>query len=572
MLVLIDPHIDSRAPITVSLPFQHDPLRTPALGLASRGLTWAALQGAPFDLLVVGGGITGAGVARDAALRGLRVALVEADDWASGTSSRSSRLVHGGVRYLEHGHLHLVFEASRERRTLLKIAPHLVRPLRFTWPVYAGARVPRWKLRAGLLAYDALSLFRNVGTHHGASRRNILQREPSMRSDGLVGGARYWDASTDDVRLTVANVLSAAEAGAVVMNHVAVRTFAHDASGRVHGAQLVDTTTGATVMVTARVVVNATGPWSDVTRRMDDGAEHAAVLGSKGVHIAVPRHLVPCQDALTLLHPDDGRVFFILPSPVHTIIGTTETPATAGPASVRANRADVAYLLRAANHFFPAVQLDATQVISAWAGVRPLVAHAGASANDASREHHIGVSASGLLSVTGGKLTTYRAMAAEIVDRVERAAGRTTLTASVTGDASLPGAGDLSHEREVHGALDMIPESALAEQLVRAYGDRWRMVWGLAEREPLLGDRLDPDLPYIAAEVVWAAVAEGAWTVADVLVRRMPIAYERQDAGRALAPAVAALLGRVHGWDDATVAAAAMAFDADASRLFGIDD
>jgi glycerol-3-phosphate dehydrogenase len=305
---------------------------------------------------------------------------------------------------------------------------------------------------------------------------------------------------------------------------------------------------------------------------MDDGAEHAAVLGSKGVHIAVPRHRVPCQDALTLLHPDDGRVFFILPSPVHTIIGTTETPATAGPSSVRANRADVTYLLRAANHFFPAADLDATQVISAWAGIRPLVAHAGASANDASREHHIGMSASGLLSVTGGKLTTYRAMAAEIVDRVERAAGRTTLTASVTGDASLPGAGDLSHEHEVQRAREMIPQSALAEQLVRAYGDRWRMVWGLVEREPLLGERLDPDLPYIAAEVVWAAVAEGAWTVADVLVRRMPVAYERQDAGRALAPAVAALLGRVHGWDDATVAAAAVGFDADASRLFGIDD
>ena len=555
----------------MSLPFQHDPLRTPALGLASRGLTWSALEAAPFDLLVVGGGITGAGVARDAALRGLRVALLEANDWASGTSSRSSRLVHGGVRYLEHGHLHLVFEASRERRTLLKIAPHLVRPLRFTWPVYRGARIPRCKLRAGLLAYDALSLFRNVGTHHGASRRNILQREFGLRSDGLQGGARYWDASTDDVRLTLANVLSAAEAGAVVMNHVAVSAFAHDANGRVAGAQVVDDTTGRRTTVAATVVVNCTGPWSDVTRRMDDGAEHTAVLGSKGVHIAVPHDRVPCQDALTLLHPDDGRVFFVLPSAVHTIIGTTETPATTGPASVRANRGDVDYLLRAANHFFPAAELSSGDVISAWAGIRPLVAHAGTTANDASREHHIGLSATGLLSVTGGKLTTYRAMAAEIVDAVERALGRRALTASVTGDATLPGAGDLSHEREVHAALDTIPESELAAQLVRAYGDRWRMVWGLAEREPLLGDRLDPDLPYIAAEVVWAAVAEGAWSVADVLVRRMPVAYERQDAGRVLAPQVAALLGRVHGWDNAAVTSATAAFDAEATRLFAID-
>ncbi len=556
----------------MSHPLQHDPRTAPGLGLASRAVAWARLHEGPFDLLVVGGGITGAGVARDAALRGLRVALVEGDDWASGTSSRSSRLVHGGVRYLEHGHLHLVFEASRERRTLLQIAPHLVRPLRFTWPVYRGARIPRWKLRAGLLAYDALSLFRNVGQHRGASRRDILQREPRLRAEGLVGGAQYWDASTDDVRLTIANVVSASEAGAVTLNHAAAVAFSHDVNGQLTGATVVDQATGAEVVVRAHVTVNATGPWSDVTRRLDDGVEHDAVLGSKGVHIAVPRDRVPCADALTLLHPDDGRVFFILPSPVHTIIGTTETPAENGPASVRANRSDVQYLVRAANYFFPTATLREGDVISAWAGIRPLVAHAGTTANDASREHHIATSASGLISVTGGKLTTYRAMASEIVTAVERALGRTTLTASVTSDAPLPGAGDLSHEMEVSAAQAIIPESETADQLVRAYGDRWRMVWGLCERELLLGDRLDPNLPYIAAEVMWAAVAEGAWTVADVLVRRMPIAYERRDAGRALAGAVAGILGRVHKWDAAAVTGATAAFDAEAARLFGIDE
>ncbi len=543
----------------------------PALGLASRAVSWSQLQQGPFDLLIVGGGITGAGTARDAALRGLSVALVEADDWASGTSSRSSRLVHGGVRYLEHGHLHLVFEASRERRTLLRIAPHLVRPLRFTWPVYRGARIPRWKLRAGLLAYDALSLFRNVGTHRGASARAILSRERGLRADGLVGGARYWDASTDDVRLTLANVASAADAGAVTCNHAPVVAFLHDAAGTVRGARVRDADTGAEADVAARVVVNATGPWSDLTRRLDDRVEHAAVLGSKGVHIAVPRDRAPVADALTLLHPSDGRVFFILPSPVHTIIGTTETPATSGPDAVRANQRDVQYLLDAANHFFPAAQLSSPDVISAWAGIRPLVSHAGTSANDASREHHVARAASGLISVTGGKLTTFRAMASEITDTVERVLGRTKATLSMTGDAPLPGAGSLSHAAEVRAARAVIPDVGTADQLVRAYGDRWRMVWGLCEREPLLGDRLDSNLPYIAAEVLWAAVAEGAWTVADVLVRRMPIAYERRDAGRALAPQVSRLLARVHGWDDATASAAASAYDADAARLFGID-
>ena len=556
----------------MSLPFQHDPRTNPSLGLASRAVAWDQLSDRPFDVLVVGGGITGAGVARDAALRGLRVALLEADDWASGTSSRSSRLVHGGVRYLEHGHLHLVFEASRERRTLLQIAPHLVRPLQFTWPVYRGARIPRWKLRAGLMAYDALSLFRNVGRHRGLSRREILQRERSLRADDLVGGAQYWDASTDDVRLTIANVVSAAEAGAVTLNHAPVIALAHDASGRVTGGRVQDRVSGTVTGIVTRVVVNATGPWSDITRRLDDGVQHAAVLGSKGVHIAVPRDRVPCVDALTLLHPDDGRVFFILPSPVHTIVGTTETPAQSGPDSIRANRRDVQYLLRAANHFFPSACLRDGDVISAWAGIRPLVAHAGTAANDASREHHIATGDSGLISVTGGKLTTYRAMASEIVDVVEHALGRTSCTASLTSDAPLPGAGDRSHDAEVNAAQAVIPEAEMAEQLVRAYGDRWRMVWGLCEREPLLGDRLDPNLPYIAAEVVWAAVAEGAWTVADVLVRRMPIAYERRDAGRALAPQVAGLLGRVHRWDDATSATAARAFDGDATRLFAIDD
>jgi len=557
----------------MSMPSPLTDRREPVTGLSTRLDVRRRLHDdGVFDLLVVGGGITGAGVARDAALRGLRVALVEADDWASGTSSRSSRLVHGGVRYLEHGHLHLVFEASRERRTLLQIAPHLVRPLRFTWPVYRGARIPRWKLRAGLLAYDALSLFRNVGTHRGVSSAAIRAREPALRHADLVGGARYWDASTDDVRLTIANVLAAAEAGAATLNHAAITGFLHDAEGRVRGATVLDRATDSEFSVAARTVVNATGPWSDATRRLDDGVVHTEILGSKGVHVAVPRTRVPCTDALTLLHPDDGRVFFILPSPVHTIIGTTETPTESGPASVRANSRDVAYLCAAANHFFPAANLTRRDVIAAWAGIRPLVAHAGTSANDASREHHIATAPSGVISVTGGKLTTYRAMAAEIVDVVERALGRRVRTASITGDAPLPGAGALSHEAELQAAEAAIRNAPLAAQLVRSYGDRWRMVWGLVEREAQLGAPLDPSLPYIAAEVIWAAVAEGAWTVADVLVRRMPIAYERADAGRALAPQVAVLLGRVHRWDDATVAGAAAAFDADAHRLFAIDD
>ena len=238
-----------------------------------------ALAAETFDLLVVGGGITGAGVARDAALRGLRVALVERDDWAAGTSSRSSRLVHGGVRYLEHGHFGLVFEASRERRTLLRTAPHLVRPLAFTWPVYRGARVPRWKLTAGLALYDALALFRNVGTHRPLSVDGVLAREPALRAHGLLGGAAYWDAATDDARLTLATVLSARAAGAVTVNHAEVRALLRDGE-TVAGARVCDTLGGAPVEVRARLVVTCAGPWGDGVRRLARAGAPAGGLGA----------------------------------------------------------------------------------------------------------------------------------------------------------------------------------------------------------------------------------------------------------------------------------------------------
>jgi glycerol-3-phosphate dehydrogenase len=241
-----------------------------------------------FDVAIVGGGITGAGIARDAAMRGLRVALVDRGDFASGTSSRSSRLIHGGVRYLEHGHLHLVFESSRERRVLLRIAPHLVRPLAFTWPVYRGARVSRLKLAAGLGLYDLLSMFRNVARHERLSRRDVLEREPALRADDLVGGARYYDAATDDVRLTLANVVAAVESGAAILNHARVTAF-EVTGGRVQGVRVHDEIAGDEFVMRAETVVNATGPWSDEIRALESPVERASIAGSRGAHIAVPR-------------------------------------------------------------------------------------------------------------------------------------------------------------------------------------------------------------------------------------------------------------------------------------------
>lgn len=534
--------------------------------------SFSQLGAAPFDVLVIGGGITGAGIARDAALRGLKTALVERDDFASGTSSRSSRLVHGGVRYLEHGYLHLVFEASRERRTLLSIAPHLVHPLAFTWPVYAGARVPRWKLGAGLLLYDALALFRNVGTHRQLSVAQVLANEPALRSDGLQGGAQYWDAATDDARLTLANALAAAEAGAVVVNHASVCELVHSGE-RVVGAIVADAFGSGSTTIRSGVTVNAAGPWSTAIRRMDRPDAPQAVQGTKGVHLAVPAARVGNHGAVTLLSVVDGRVMFVLPFGALTIIGTTDTQTTATPDAVRASRSDIAYLLESANAAFPAAGLNDADVVSTWAGIRPLSANVRETGTDPaslSREHSIDTSAGGVISISGGKLTTYRSMAAEVVDAVERALGR-TVTAAATQSLLLPGGALGATADTISAAAARVGSHDIASRLVRAYGDRWPLVWAFAERDRALAEPLVAGLPYIAAEVLYAAEREMACTVCDVLMRRTQIAFETRDAGRAVAPRVAELLAPIRGWDAGERATAVAQYDADAERVFGVD-
>ena len=534
-----------------------------------------------YDLLVVGGGITGAGVARDAARRGLRVALVERDDLASGTSSRSSRLVHGGVRYLEHGHLGLVFEASRERRTLLRTAPHLVRPLAFTWPVYRGARVPRWKLAAGLALYDALALWGNVGRHRVLGGAGVLAREPALRRAGLAGGAAYWDAATDDSRLTLATALGAERDGATVRTHaeVARLAFAPDRDGARLRATVRDRLGGGCAEVRARVVVNCAGPWADAVRRLAEPGAPAAVLGAKGVHVLVPAARLGARGALTLLGPRDGRVFFVLPAvgtgaEQFAVVGTTETPADRGPADVRATAADVAYLLDAANTYLPDARLTPDDVVSAWAGLRPLAAHAAGArggTGSASREHAVAVDGRGLVTVSGGKLTTYRAMAAAVVDACAPLLGATRLPSSGTAGAVLPG-GDLADvAAEVARATSAVGDAPVARRLVHAHGSAWDRVWALAAAEPVLAARVDPALPYVGAEFVHAARHEHGRALADLLVRRAPLAFETRDAGRAAARRVAALVAPALGWDEAARAGALAAYDAEAARLFGVD-
>jgi glycerol-3-phosphate dehydrogenase len=552
-------------------PTEHLLVTTRPFSAHARRAALDLLSHARFDLLVIGGGITGAGVARDAAMRGLRTALVERNDFASGTSSRSSRLIHGGLRYLEHGWLHLVFESSRERRTLMRIAPHLVRPLAFTWPVYDEARVPLWKLGAGLIVYDALGLFRNLGGNH---RRlvadEVLELEPAIRRERLRGGARYFDASTNDVRLTLATIRAAAEAGATVVNHADVRSLRH-AGAHITGAHLVDRITDKGVDVTARAVVNATGPWSDSIRRMADAHATTALRGTKGVHIAVPRDRVGNRDALTILSAIDGRVMFVLPAGSFTIVGTTDTDYAGPIDDVRATRADVDYLLRSANEYFPAAQLRSTDVVAAWAGIRPLVADGGADPGSTSREHSITWTAPGLLTVTGGKLTTYRSMAASVVGQVARALGVSARSAP-THQVALPGGDMRSFENEVAAASTTIGIARLAEHLVRMYGTAWRAVWTIVGSNTAFSAPVVPTLPYIVAELHHAVEQEMALTLGDLLIRRLHVAFETRDHGIAAAPAAARAVGPLLDWSENDYAAQLAAYREEIARIFGIDD
>jgi glycerol-3-phosphate dehydrogenase len=535
-----------------------------------------ALAAESFDLLVIGGGITGCGIARDAALRGVRVALVEKDDFASGTSSRSSRLVHGGIRYLEHGHLHLVFEASAERRRLLALAPHLVRPLEFTWPVYVGARVPAWKLRAGLAIYDALALFRNVGTHRGLSPTEILAREPALRRDGLRGGARYFDAATDDARLTLANAIGALEAGAVVVNHACVTGARDDHAGSrtVLVRDTLDDARGE-IAVRTRTIVNATGPWSDAVRALlePDVDAKAAIRGSKGVHVAVPRERLANHGALTLLSPRDGRVMFVLPAavPELSIVGTTDTFTTASPDEVRASEADVAYLLESANDFFPDAHLTRSEVVAAWAGIRPLVPAACDDSVSASREHAVTRGPAGVVTVTGGKLTTYRVMAEDALRALPRAAGRGRPARKPTRTAPLPGAAGLDVRLATTDAVRTVGDPLLGAHLVQAFGSRWTDAWAWMGREADGRERVHPMLPYTFGELRHAAREELACTLGDLLIRRTHLAFETRDQGRSVAVEVAACVAPVLGWDTTRQAVEVRRYEQEIDRIFAVE-
>jgi glycerol-3-phosphate dehydrogenase len=512
------------------------------------------VDGQTFDFVIVGGGINGAGIAHDAALRGLKVLLVEQHDLAFGTSSRSSKLIHGGLRYLESYQFKLVFEGTNERAALRKVAPHLVRPLLFALPVYENARHPLWVVDVGLWMYDSLSLFKVENRHITLrSPKRMLEREPLLNPKGLTGGIIYYDCMTDDARLTLENALAASELGSPVLTHASVVGIEGLEGRDPVKIAIEDRVRQRRIHVRAKGVVNSTGVWTDKTRKLAS-IDGAVIRPTKGVHLVVPRERLPIKHAAALLAPQDGRVFFAIPWNGRTVIGTTDTDYTASYQSIAVNATDVDYLLLAANHHFPSARLETEDVIATWAGLRPLIrAEEGASASDVPREHKIFRDGK-MVTIAGGKLTTYRRMAAEVVDAAVDVTGA-RCAGSSTGSAILPGGRGLHEDFDALAASLVekarIPED-VATRLANVYGVRAHDVVAYLQKEPKLADRVSPDRDVIMAEIAHAVERELAVTVEDVLVRRTSLALTASDQAIGAAERVADLMGARLGWDAAT--------------------
>jgi glycerol-3-phosphate dehydrogenase len=507
---------------------------------------------------VVGGGITGAGVALDAASRGLRTALVEKDDFASGTSSKSSKLVHGGLRYLQQREFRLVYENLAERQRLIENAPHLVTPIPFLIPLFGRAGVVnRSVARAYLTAlwlYDLTGGLRIGRRHERVTKEEALAHLPTLRADHLVAGFLYWDARTDDARLTLCVLRTAVLGhGAVAANHTRVDTLTHAADGRVTGARVVPDG-GDPFEVRAQVVVNAAGVWADEVRALDEGAHPNSIRPAKGVHVTVPASAFPCDIAAVIPVRGDQRSIFVVSWGDQVYLGTTDT-AYEGPLDDPPCRPeDVAYLLDAANAV-TTEPLEPADITGIWSGLRPLLApKAGRRAPsertaDLSRRHTVSVSSSGVVTVTGGKLTTYRKMAEDSVDLVERQLGRRTRC--VTRSLRLRGATPVEQPAGESSARRRDPAAAAAGHLAGRYGTETPAVLSVADGRPELLEPLVPGLRYLAAEAVYAVEEEMACSLPDVLDRRTRASLRDARAAAAAAERVAVLVGPTLGWDEA---------------------
>lgn len=532
---------------------------TAQLDPAQRASAWSALDGGSVDVLVVGGGVTGAGIALDAVTRGLSTALVEARDFASGTSSRSSKLFHGGLRYLEQMDVGLVREALRERDLMLtRLAPHLVRPVSFLYPLtHRGWE--RGYVGAGLLVYDALGGSRALPRHRHLTRTGARAIAPALRRDALVGGVRYFDAQADDARHTLTLVRTASAYGATVRSSTEVVGFVRE-GGRVVGAELRDTETGEQCTVRAGVVVNATGVWTDDVQRLADSRGEFKVRASKGIHIVVPRDRISSETGIILR--TERSVLFVIPWGEHWIVGTTDNDWVYDKAHPAASSVDIAYLLDHVNRVL-SVPLTRADISGVYAGLRPLLAGEHEETSQLSREHAISRSPRGMVSVAGGKYTTYRIMARDAVDAAVVELGRRT-PACVTDRIPLLGADGyhaLANQAESLGDELGVPRWRV-DHLLGRYGALLHDVLAPAAGDPAWLEPVPGAGEYVLAEVRYAATHEGALHLDDVLTRRTRISIETAHRGVESMESVARVLGDVLGWDDEQLTREITAYDA----------
>jgi len=522
-----------------------------ALSPAGRREAIARMTGSELDVLVVGGGVVGAGTALDAVTRGLTTAIVEQRDWASGTSSRSSKLIHGGLRYLEMLDFGLVREALRERGLLLdRIAPHLVRPVPFLYPLqhrvweraYAGT---------GVALYDALAYTsgtaRGLRHHRHLSRGQALREAPCLRKNSLTGAIQYWDAQEDDARFTMTVVRTAASFGALAANRAQVMGFLRQGE-RVTGARVTDLETGKEFEVRAKQVINATGVWTDDTQAMADARGQFHVRASKGIHLVVPRDRLPSSTGLILR--TEKSVLFVIPWGRHWIIGTTDTDWTLAKAHPAASAQDIDYLLEHVNSVLNS-PLTREDVEGVYAGLRPLLSGEEESTSKLSREHVVGHPVPGLVVVAGGKFTTYRVMAADAVDEAARTMDA-RIPESCTAELPLLGADGyrpLWNQRRALAVTSGI-HVARVEHLLNRYGACIHELLDLIRADPSLARPLPGADDYLAVEARYAVTHEGAMHLEDVLTRRTRISIEAWDRGVAAAPEVADLIADLLGWSD----------------------
>jgi glycerol-3-phosphate dehydrogenase len=497
-------------------------------------------QQKPWDIAVIGGGATGMGVAVDAVARGLEVVLLEAHDFGKGTSSRSTKLVHGGVRYLEQGNVSLVMSALKERGLLRQNAPHLVHDLAFVVPNYTWWEAPFYGI--GLKLYDLLAGKYGFGASKVLTKEETLALLPALEPEELRGGVIYYDGQFDDARLLIHLAMTAADHGATIANYCPATGLLRDSDGYINGVTARDQETGEGLTISARMVVNATGVFTDSIRKMADANADPLVVTSQGIHLVFDRSFLKGDTALMVPHTSDGRVLFVIPWHGHAVAGTTDTPVDAPSLEPRPLDEEIEFILETASRYLtrPPTRAD---VLAVYVGLRPLVKGEGKT-SALSRDHVIHVDTSGLLTITGGKWTTYRHMAEDCVDHA--------ITLGHLRDEPCP-----TRNLRIHGYL----ESAADEGSLGVYGSDAEQIRALA-RDAQLGAQLHPALPYIAAEVVWAARNEMARSVEDILARRTRALFLNADAAIAMAEPVARLLATELGHDNAWIEAQVAEFRA----------